>query len=175
MLTTIVLAARESFSPNPSPAAMQKLVRTLSALVPLAVGGFLGEVIVAGPDGDAMARLADEAGCVLATGDDPATALAAALAKSTRRWTLILAAGVAPESGFADEAADMMAAGGETAAILREAPENFFARLFPDLAPAAGLLAASRLLPAKPRGDLPGLARQIRPCVSLRTRARRVQ
>ena len=175
MLTTIVLAARESFSPSPPPEAMQKLVRTLAALVPLAVGGFLGEVILAGPAGNAMARLADEAGCGLASGTGPGEALAAALAKASRRWTLILAAGIAPDSGFADEAADFMVAGGNRAALLREAPESFLARLFPDIAPVAGLLVASNRLPPKPRGDLAGLARQILPAAkTLRARARRL-
>ena len=175
MLTTIVLAAPESFMPAPPAAAMQKLVRTLAALVPLAVDGFLGEVILAGPARDAMARLADEAGCGLVSGSGAAQTLAAALAKSSRRWTLVLAAGHAPEAGFAEEAADFIASGESRAAVLREAPARFWARLFPDLAPAAGLLAASRLLPAKPLGDLPGLARQLRPAgVTLRTRARRV-
>ena len=175
MLTTIVLAARESFAASPSPAGLRKAMRTLAALVPLAVGGFSGEVILAGPGSDAMHRLADEAGCALATGAEPGEALAAALARSAKRWRLVLAAGSAPEAGFADEASDFMAAGENAAAVLRGAPETFATRLFPALAPAAGVLALQAMFPAGRAADVGQLARLLRPAgVTLRTRARRL-
>jgi glycosyltransferase involved in cell wall biosynthesis len=78
------------------------LVPTLSALVPGATSGLLGEVIVAdGNSLDATAEVADVAGCRFMASSDPLGARLKAAAASTRTpWLIFLRAGCVPEPGW---------------------------------------------------------------------------
>jgi glycosyltransferase involved in cell wall biosynthesis len=78
------------------------LVPTLAALVPGAMAGLLGEVIVADAgSSDATAEVADVAGCRFMNSADPLGARLKAAAASTRTpWLLFLRAGCVPEPGW---------------------------------------------------------------------------
>ncbi len=78
------------------------LVPTLSALVPGATAGLLGEVVVAdGGSNDATAEVADIAGCRLISSSAPLGARLKAAAASTHSpWLLFLRAGYVPEPGW---------------------------------------------------------------------------
>ena len=174
MLSTIVLAPERAFGPDPPANIEALLLRTLAALVPLAVQGFVGEVCLAAPGGEATARIADEAGCGLAAASDGRAALALALARTRHPWVFVLLGGFAPEAGLADEAGDFMLAQPGRAAAMRAAPSNFAARLLPSLAPTAGLIMPREKIQPAPPSDLGRLARSAGPCATLRTTARKV-
>jgi glycosyltransferase involved in cell wall biosynthesis len=78
------------------------LVPTLAALVPGAMAGLLGEVIVADAgSSDATAEVADIAGCRFMNSVEPLGARLKAVAASTRTpWLLFLRAGCVPEPGW---------------------------------------------------------------------------
>jgi len=78
------------------------LVRTLAALVPGAVAGLIGEVIVAdGGSRDATAEVADVAGCRFVASSEPLGARLKAAAASTRgAWLMFLHAGTVLEPGW---------------------------------------------------------------------------
>jgi glycosyltransferase involved in cell wall biosynthesis len=78
------------------------LVRTLAALVPGAVAGLIGEVVVAdGGSRDDTAQVADIAGCRLMTSQEPIGARLKAAAASTRTsWLMFLRAGSVPEPAW---------------------------------------------------------------------------
>jgi glycosyltransferase involved in cell wall biosynthesis len=80
----------------------RSLVSTLSALVPGATGGLLGEVIVAdGGSRDATAEVADIAGCrFMSSAASLGARLTAAAASTHSPWLLFLRAGCVPEPGW---------------------------------------------------------------------------
>jgi glycosyltransferase involved in cell wall biosynthesis len=82
------------------------LVPTLSALVPGATAGLLGEVVVADAGSrDATAEVADIAGCRFIASDEPLGARLKAAAASTRTpWLMFLRAGCVPEPGWVEAA-----------------------------------------------------------------------
>jgi glycosyltransferase involved in cell wall biosynthesis len=88
------------------------LVPTLAALVPAAIGGLLGEVIVADAGSrDATADVADVAGCRVMSSTAPLGARLKAAAASTRTpWLLFLRAGCVPETGWVTAADRFMQA-----------------------------------------------------------------
>ena len=174
MLSTIVLAPERAFGPDPPANIEALLLRTLAALVPLAVQGFVGEVWLAAPAGAAMARIADEAGCGLAAAGEERAALARALAGTRQPWVFVLLGGYAPEAGLAEEAGDHMLARPGHSVAMRAQPASLATRLLPGLSPVAGLIMPRRQLPPLPPGNLDRLARQTAPCATLRTRARQV-
>jgi glycosyltransferase involved in cell wall biosynthesis len=102
------------------------LVPTLAALVPGAMAGLLGEVIVADAgSSDATAEVADVAGCRFMNSADPlGTRLKAAAASTRTPWLLFLRAGCVPEPGWVDAVDRFMQAtdlldGAERAAVFR--------------------------------------------------------
>lgn len=174
MLSAIVLYDATA-APSISPA--EAMARTLGSLVRANVEGLLGDVSIAGPAGDGLARLADHAGCRLIEAETEAGWLHAAIAAAGRPRILLLRSGFAPQEGFVDEAEDLprrRPASGREVAVLRAAPGDFLQRLFPAAAPAAGLIAPrERALAARARrfGEL---VQALRPATTLRVRARPV-
>src|SRR5450759_5718104 len=102
------------------------LVPTLAALVPAAIAGLLGEVIVADAGSrDATVEVADIAGCRVMSSTAPLGARLKAAAASTRTpWLLFLRAGCVPETGWVTAAERFMQAtdmldGAARAAVFR--------------------------------------------------------
>lgn len=87
------------------------LVPTLSALVPGATAGLVGEVVVADAGSrDATAEVADIAGCRFMSSAEPLGIRLKAAARSTRTpWLLFLRAGCVPEPGWVAAADAFMA------------------------------------------------------------------
>jgi glycosyltransferase involved in cell wall biosynthesis len=121
------------------------LVPTLSALVPGATGGLLGEVIVAdGGSRDATAEVADIAGCrFMSSAASLGARLTAAAASTHSPWLLFLRSGCVPEPGWiaASErfiyATDMLE-GAQRAAVFR--PPGAADLLHPRLSEVIALL-----------------------------------
>lgn len=126
-------------------------MRTLGALVPLAVEGLVRDVAIAGRTSEALADIADHAGCGLFEADMPGEALGQAARAARFAHVFLIRAGIAPEAGFADELADLeMALHSEGTAqctyYLRAAPDSLLTRVFPGFSAIAGLiLPRSRL------------------------------
>lgn len=121
------------------------LVRTLAALVPGATAGVLTEVIVAdGGTKDAIAEVADIAGCRYMTSAEALGPRLNAAAKSTRTpWLMFLRAGCVPEPGWIEAAGRFMdaadlAEGAARAAVFR--PPGVADLLRPGLAEVVNLL-----------------------------------
>lgn len=147
-------------------------MRTLSALVPAAVEGVVRDVTLAAPQGrTGMRKIADHAGCELVEGPDTASLFRRAFEATRNPGIFAIRAGRAPEQGFADELADLIA-GGDPAAIMRESPRALLTRLFPGFAPVAGLVARRDRLLRAPSASFAALARQARATQTLRARAR---
>jgi glycosyltransferase involved in cell wall biosynthesis len=102
------------------------LVPTLSALVPGATDGLLGEVVVADANSrDATAEVADVAGCHFVSSPAPLGERLKAAAAGTRSpWLMFLRAGLVPEPGWITavrhfmEATDLLE-GASRAAVFR--------------------------------------------------------
>lgn len=153
------------------------LARTLATLVSAKVEGVIGDVRLAGPAGQDLFTLAHHAGCELIEAKTEAAWLSQAIRAAHGPDLFLLAGGRAPEPGFIDEARDFLAADGGArprTACLRAVPEHFFERLFPSIAPMAGLIAPRDLLLAAPAGGFAALARFVAPKTLFRAKARRV-
>jgi hypothetical protein len=183
MLSTIVFCQSAPSALQPSLNLTPILVRTLSSLVTANIEGLLRDVAIAGPAGQGLAAIAHHAGCGLVEADSEADWLARAIEAARGPDLLLLCCGRALEAGFIEEAGDFLKtraiakdAGDQRhrAAALRAAPENFAERLFPGLAPLAGLIAPRDLCLRAPSGRFGALARFVNPAETLRTRARRI-
>ena len=135
------------------------LVPTLAALVPGAMAGLLGEVIVADAgSSDATAEVADVAGCRFMNSADPLGARLKAAAVSTRTpWLLFLRAGCVPEPGWIAAADQFMQAtdlldGAGRAAVFR--PPGAADLLRPGLSEVIALLRVAFGGGAKPEQGL---------------------
>ncbi|MBX9738449.1 MAG: transposase [Beijerinckiaceae bacterium] len=172
MLSAIVLAS-DSRTLSAQPDAV---VRTLSALVPAAIEGLVRDVTLAGLMGGDLGHIADHAGCILVESADPETVLRGALEASRGQKLFVIRAGRAPDAGYIEEIADFLSAyqAATCCALMRERPQTFLARTFPALAPAAGLVAGRDMLMRSGGSSLEALVRQMRPAVTLRARARKV-
>lgn len=183
MLSTIVFMEEWRAGTRPGPDAVEILVRTLASLVKANVEGLVRDVAIAGPFGRDLATVADHAGCRLIEAANEAGWLRLALEEARGPDVFLLRSGRAPESGFIEEAGDFLAdakgakaSNDERARTARMscAPESLIERLFPQSAPAAGLIAPRALLLQGPLEGFAGLARFIRPQTTLRTNARRI-
>ncbi len=84
------------------------VVATLAALVPGAATGVVRDVVlVEQASSEAIARVADVAGCVFVAGSR-AAALVAGAAKARSDWLMFLHAGAIPDPGWIDEVAQFM-------------------------------------------------------------------
>jgi hypothetical protein len=160
MLSAIVLACDAS---QPHPADPEAVVASLAALVPAVLAGLVREASLAVTAGDeAMQEIADHAGCRLVEAVAAADVLPAALAAARGPGVLVLRAGCVPEQSFPEEIADFLRRDPDGCALFRQTPLRGLARIFPSLAPVAGLLGTqSRMLGAR-RASLADLARALR-------------
>lgn len=156
----------------------EALVRTLASLVRANVEGLLRDVLIAGPGGRDLALIADHAGCGLVEAASEPEWLRQALEAARGPDLLLLRSGHAPEAGFIEEAGDLVSdrggATGTCVARLHVAPEAFLERLFPSLAPLAGLIAPRDRCLHAPPGTFRHLVRHVGKAPALRSVARRV-
>lgn len=171
MLSTLV------FAPPTTDGAARRasaLLRTLAALVPATVEGVVRDVTLLDVGGgQAFAEIADEAGCQMVAERDFPAALARGVAGARSPWIFVVKAGTIPSRIFGEEAVRAMEGCDETggALLLREQPTGVLARLFPALAPVAGvILPRSRLAEAR-CASFADLVRRARPARSLPTSA----
>jgi hypothetical protein len=172
MLSTVVFCDEDS--DRRARDLLENLVRTLGSLVSANVEGLLGDVAIAGPAGEGLGAIADHAGCALIEAPGEADWLRQAIEAARGPDLLLLRSGRAPEAGFIEEVGDFLLGGGGRAARLRAAPEAFSERLFPGLAPVAGLIAPRASCLRAPSSRFRRLVDFIRPDATLRTRARRI-
>jgi len=177
MLSTIVCCENGlPTSPSGSDLAVT-LARTLACLVTANVEGLIADVRIAGPSGQDLTLLARHAGCDLSEADNEPDWLRLALEAARGPDVFLLRCGRAPEAGFIEEAGDFLAHHGKgtaRAACVRAVPESFFERLFPSLAPVAGLIATRDRMLGAPRSGFARLARFVVPAATFRARARRI-
>jgi hypothetical protein len=182
MLSTIVFCESSQQPARIDPA--ERLVRSLSSLIRANVEGLLGDVAIAGPPGQGLGLIADQAGCALFEAASESEWLRRAIEAARGPELFLLRSGFAPQPGFIEEAGDFLRAGGvdnpgsKHAALLRAAPETFVERLFPHAAPLAGLIAPRdrcvELSANKSALKFAKLARSFNSAASLRTNARRI-
>ena len=182
MLSTIVFCEGLQLSGLIDPA--ERLVRTLSSLIQANVEGLLGDVAIAGPTGQDLGFIADQAGCGLIEGTSESEWLRRAIAAARGPELFLLRSGFALQAGFIEEAGDFLRAGragrsgSARAALLRAAPESFVERLFPRAAPLAGLIAPKgqclEIFALKPAANLATLTHGFRSATALRSAARRI-
>jgi hypothetical protein len=176
MLSTIVFCEDKPASP-PGRDLGEVLARTLASLVTAKVEGLLGDVRIAGPSGKGLGAVANHAGCALIEAENEAEWLRLALQAARGPYVFLLRCGRAPEAGFIEEAGDFLTRNTNDrsrTACLRAAPESFLERIFPPLAPVAGLIASRHLMLRAPRGGFRKLAGFIAPSMAFHTRARRI-
>ncbi len=173
MLSAIVLAPRQIETDVPPERAQEAVVRSLAVLVGAAVADLVRDACIVGPGGQRLDRVADQAGCSLVEDDDPLRAVQAALRGARADHVFLLRAGYAPTFGFIDEMTDWLAQVNGSAAALRREGENAPQRLFPVLAPIAGVVGGRSECLALGVSDPARLARSLH-AKTLRTRARRL-
>ncbi len=115
------------------------LARSLAALVAPSIEGLIGDVTVAGPSGDGLATIADEAGCGFAEAQAEAEWLRQAVLLAKGRNILLLRAYYVPGLGFSDELHHLR--GTSQTAVFRAAPESWHERLIPAFAPRVAAIA----------------------------------
>jgi hypothetical protein len=177
MLSAIVFCEDKPQAPTGRPLA-ELLARTLASLVTAKVEGLLGDVRIAGPAGKDLSVLANHAGCALIEADNEADWLSIALQEARGPHVFLLRCGRAPDAGFIEEARDFLAGNSKDrprAAYLHALPESFAERIFPSLAPVAGLIASRDRMLSAPRGGFPKLASFVAPATVFYTRARRIR
>lgn len=172
MLSALVLAPPFSTASTSAPGAV---VRTLGALVPATVEGLVRDVVLLVQTGDdALRTVAEHAGCRLVEANAFRGGFAQALAAVKQPLVFAVRAGAAFDRGFLNEVAGLLGPerAGEDAPcfVLRQAPEGLAARLLPDLAPVAGLIAPSKRL-ACPATDFSGVVRGAGKARTLTSRA----
>ena len=176
MLSTIVFC-EDKPATRPGRDLAGVLARTLASLVTANVEGLLGDVRIAGPAGKGLGALANHAGCALIEAESEAAWLGLALQAARGPDVFLLRSGRAPEAGFIEEATDFLTRNTNDqsrSACLRAAADSFLERIFPALAPIAGLIASRDLMLRAPRGGFQMLARCTGPAPAFQTRARRI-
>lgn len=171
MLSTLVFAP-----PAADDAARRAsaLLRTLAALVPATVEGIVRDVTLLNVgEGQSFAEIADEAGCQLVAEQDFPAALARGVAGARSPWIFVVKAGTIPSRIFGEEAARALEGAVETggALLLREQPSGLLGRLFPALAPVAGVILPRSRLAETRCASFAELVRRARPARSLPTAA----
>lgn len=172
MLSVIVLAPAQSGPDSMAGRADEAVARSLSALVSAAVADLVRDACVVGEPGQRLEKIADHAGCRIATDVDRRRALDGALREARSETIFLLSAGYAPMSGFIDEMSDWLLAVEPRPVALRCEPDTFLQRVFPVLAPIVGIAARRSDVSASSGVEPQTLARSLR-ASTLRTRARR--
>ncbi len=145
LLSPDLFASQIAQSPAANRARREAIVRTLGALVPLAVEGLVRDVAIAGRSEESLADIADHAGCGLFEAGLPGEALGQAARAARFEHLFLIKAGIAPEAGFADELVDLEVAlhSEQTRPCiyyLRAAPYSLLTRIFPALSDIAGVI-----------------------------------
>lgn len=179
MLSTIVLYQEAGSVPaKRGTDPTEALVRTLASLVRANVEGLLRDVAIAGPRGYGLDLVADHAGCGLIEAGSEPEWLRQAIAAARGPELLLLRSGHAPDLGFIEEAGDFVSGRwgppGIRIARLHVAPAKLTERIFPRLAPLAGLIGPRDLCFDASGGTFETLARRVGKAAMLRSRARRV-
>lgn len=178
MLSAIVFCEDKPASVQPGGGdASEILARTLASLVTAKVHGLLGDVRIAGPVEMSLGVLANHAGCAFAEAGGEADWLHLGLEAARGPDVLLLRSGQALEAGFIEEAGDFLTRRHKdktSTALLRVAPETFLERIFPALAPVAGLIAPRDLMLRAPRGGFQELASFVAPATTFRMRTRAI-
>lgn len=172
MLSALVLAPPFSNATASAPGAV---VRTLGALVPATVEGLVRDVVLLVETGDdALRTVAEHAGCRLVEANAFRGGFAQALAAAKQSLLFAIRAGAAFDRGFLNEVAGLLGpertGEGAPCLLLRQAPEGLAARLLPDLAPVAGLIAPRGRL-GGPAADFTGVVRGAGKARTLTSRA----
>jgi hypothetical protein len=159
MLTAILLA----YDTPAGPLRRDAIARSLASLVDACVQGLVADAVLAGAPSRGLDKIADEAGCALVEAACMEDGLQQALALARRDDILLLLAGKAVERGFIEELNDAFAFGEcDQSLVLRCAPASFVTRLFPRLAPPAGIVARKNALRAAGTADLNRLSKKLR-------------
>jgi len=136
---TVIIATHDSERP---------LVATLAALVPGATAGVIREVIVADARStDETEQVADIAGCVFFSSDQPLGAqLKAAAAKARGEWLVFLRPGAVPGADWIDDVVALARRRPPGAAVFGRQAPSVFASLFKTLPyPDQGLIIPKTL------------------------------
>lgn len=173
MLSALVMISSQpvsgSFRPLP-----ETLVRTLASLVPATVEGVVRDLTLVAPaEVEAIDTVADHAGCEIARAGTAKDALLLGLSMARENNLFLLRCGRAPETGFAEELADLIR-DGVGAARMRERPGSLMTRLAPSLAPVCALLIPRARLKDIVSDDVAGISARMGRAPLLRARARPV-
>lgn len=178
MLSVIILCEMEQ-APGRAAVRAEAVVRSLAALVGASVSGLVRDVVLAGPKEADLGFIADYAGCICVEASNEADYLRRALDIVRAEDLLVLRPGYVLETGFIDEVEDLLVQGAKRGGRrVCAAPESYWQRLIPSLAPVVGLIAPVSLyrqVGASGRAlDFNEFIRATRSRAALRTRARRV-
>jgi hypothetical protein len=178
MLSVIILCEMDQ-APGRAAVRAEAVVRSLGALVGASVSGLVRDVVLAGPKEADLAFIADYAGCTCVEASSEADYLRLALDIVRAEDLLVLRPGYVFETGFIDEAEDLLMQGERRGGRrICAAPESYWQRLIPALAPVAGLIAPVSLYRQVGAGgkklDFNEFIRATKSRIALRSRARRV-
>ncbi|WP_294534943.1 transposase [uncultured Rhodoblastus sp.] len=174
MISAIVLSPSLRAA-SPVARAGEAVARSLAMLVRLAVDGFLRDVAIVGPAGFDLAELAEHAGCAFIETASARDGLRLAIERARAEILLVLEGGFAPQSGFADEAGDLLLEPGAfRGALLRLAPNSLATRLAPALSPPVGALAGRQASAKAAPKDLADLIRRLKIRRALNVRAQKL-
>jgi glycosyltransferase involved in cell wall biosynthesis len=148
-MISVIIPTRES---------ERSLLPTLAALVPGATAGLIAEVIVADAGSrDATAEVADIAGCIFMSSDEPLSRRLGAAARTAKAaWLMFLQSGCVPEPGWIGAAEQFLEAakadGLAPSAVFRARAKSKEFR--PGLMEALAVLRASFAAPKPEQGLL---------------------
>ncbi len=172
MISAIVLAPDGWPADNDVAHSREVVVRSLVWLVTAVCSSVVRDVTLAVPSGLGLSEVADQAGCALVQNEAEGERLANAVSGAKEPRLMVLKAGYQPDPGLVDEI-DAFARRypPDTTALLLAAPATLLQRLFPQRAPAVGILLPRGMAAASRNFDqLARLAR--RRGAKLLTRAR---
>jgi len=159
----------------PASRAAEAVARSLCALVRATVEGVVREAVIVGSVEDELAEIADHAGCGLIETRTAAEGLARAAAQSRSQVAFVLKGGFIPQSGFVEEAGDLLLDGATfRGALLRRTPDSLMTRLAPGLAEPVGVFALCAELRELAPCDLNQLIRRLKIRHTLGARAQKV-
>lgn len=174
MVTAVVLSPSLGAA-APDERAAEAVARSLCALVRATIEGVVREAVIVGPAEEGLAEIADHAGCDLIEAASAAEGLARAIARARGEIAFVLKGGFAPQSGFVEEAGDLLlAADAFRGALLRRAPDSLLTRLAPQLAEPVGFFAGCAAIRAAAPGDLNQMIRRLKIRRTLESRALKV-
>ncbi len=178
MLSVIILCEMDQ-APGRAAVRADAVVRSLAALVSASVSGLVRDVVLAGPKEADLGYIADYAGCTCVEASSEADYLHRALDIVRAEDLRVRRPGYVLETGFIDEVADLLAQGARYGRRRGcAAPQTYWQRLIPLLAPVVGLIAPVSLYHQAGAGgktlDFNEFIRATRSRAALRSQARRV-